>query len=202
MDSSYEIIDSTGKLRRKLLKDSLIKLCYEGCIIDGIDYKNDIIVTKNDNKFGIEKLSSDKKIIDYTYDSINLINNVGMYNSSNYFIGKIGNNYNLYSITNGDAITKNGYEIIEMLDDNTLLVYNNKAFSIIDLNENKITDKIIKVNGLVEFPPKMTYGYNIYTADNIVTISISDGTSIEDRKVVTYTYDLSTKELKEKLTNN
>lgn len=205
-NDSYTIVSYDGKLNSKFDANELILSCYEGCYLNNssFDYDNNIIVTKNNNKFGIKNLTTGELIVDYKYDNITLTNNGFPYSyyNKNYFIGQINGKNNIYKINDNNNITNKGYDQIYFLDKNTLLVFNDNQFSFIDLNENKIIDDTIKVNNLYPIYPKNPNGIRISKTNpetykeetDIIYMAICEG-DINNYYYHSYSYNLKTKKL-------
>lgn len=205
-DGSYQFISADNEINTKFNKDELVLSCYEGCSLYYKSFIEDeeinVIVSKKDNKYGIKNLKTGEVIIDYIYDDITFASDSGYYDK-NYFVGRIGEQSNLYKISNGDAVTKNGYEQIHFLYLNILLVLKDNEISVIDMNENRIVDDTIKIHKLNKWMPKNPDGIIIHVGnpetgaveENNVYVSVSD---IVDKKYIdyTYVYHIAEKELK------
>ena len=199
-DNSKYLLSFDGKINRQI-KDELEMTCYEGCRIaaNTINYESNLLITKENGKYGIEKLDSGEIIIPREYDNIKLTSNNldNLYYSNEYFIGTIDGKKNLYSIKDNKQITKNGYDKIFMLSENTLFVYQEKYFSFIDLDEKQLNNDKIKVDNLYGILPKSPHGVNFSkNGENELTIILYDGTSSQDIITSEYIYNLESHELK------
>lgn len=199
-DGGYQFVTVDDKINFKYDKDELVLSCYEGCFLDNtyFSYEDNIIVSKKNDKYGIKNLQTGEVLMDYKYDEIKLTKE-GTYYNKDYFIGKLGEESNLYKVSDGTAVTKNGYEQIYFLDKDTLFVLKDKEFSFIDINENKVIDDTIRIDKLCKWMPKIPNGVNVSkwsldsgkeSEENVVYIRVSDTKQVND-----YSYNLLTKKL-------
>lgn len=197
-DTTYKFLTDDGLIDRSYNKDELVLNCYEGCSLgmNSYDSKNDLLVIKKDNKYGIQKLSTGSMVLNNEYDDIEFIVSGGGASGNieqPYVKAKKDNKYNLYSKEDMKQITKLGYDNIFYIYKDVLLVYNNKEFSFIDMNEKLVIDTKIPVDELQILLPKYKDGVYIYdTEDGSINISINAGEEIK------YEYNYKTKELARK----
>ncbi len=197
-DGTFSVVSYDGKVDSKFenlrIWNHLIEEAY-------LSYDNDFVVTTVDNKWGVEKLLEKETIVEHKYDSLRLLDKYfDQYYSPDYYIGEIDGKSNLYYLKDSKPVTTQGYERIVTLDSNTLLVYNNKEFSFIDFNENKLTTDTIKVQGNL-FPTKREYGFYVVANEedsNVVDIYAGDDLLISYH----YSYNLKTKTLVGNLDTN
>jgi len=195
-DDTIRIISYDGKLDRTMKKDNYNYSCYEGCFLDDYDYTKNIIVFKNNNKYGLQKLDTGETIIDNIYDELELYSEYGL-------IGKKDNKYNIYNFNN-EQVTKLGYDRLYFINKDILFAYNNKKFSFINLNEEKIIEDTIEVDNIKAYygPPKLdpsgvTISYQ-YSEDGQINEDVCD-IYIEyvdkENKMLHYTFNTKTFEL-------
>ena len=202
-DKTIEFIDINNKVNKKIKYDNLVMYCYEGCNLnyDSIDYEGDYLIYKIEDKYGIQKLTSDTVLIKPMYDDMRFTklytpNDIRVY--SKYYIAKLNGKYNLYSTSDNKQVTNNGYDNLFFVNEDLILAYKDKEISFINLNEDKIINKTIHVDNLYPMHPKNTLGVWTFIDENgICKISISTGASFEDMKSLNYTFNLDTHELVE-----
>ena len=166
--------------------------CYEGCYlaINSYNIEKDYIITVKDNKYGIEKISSDEVLLDNLYDDVSWSDwgaffdndkteNDGekYYSEKNYVKVKENNKWYLYDLNNKKKVINTGYEELILIDDNTILVYDNKEIYFINYEGNKIDDNVIKTNGISPAFAKPTFKekFNMYLKNNVLDFKICDG---------------------------
>lgn len=211
-NGSYLLLSRSGKINTKFVADELVLTCYEGCGLygTGFSYESKLVVSKKNNKYGIKNAVTGKLIVDYNYNDIKLQDSGdGTYYNKDYFIGQVNGKRNLYKVSDSRKVTSKGYEDIYFIDEDTLLVLDNKELSIIDKKENKLTNNTIKVKnpGLsVKVPGD---GIRIYKADpeknskepDTIYLAIYDGdlrgSGVEVSDTYYYRYNLKTKKLTE-----
>lgn len=195
------IVDLSGNYIKNYSNKEYVISSYEGKFISKSSYlvSSDMIVTINNNKYGIEKISEDKLLIDYKFDEImlsDIVNyeSVDLY-SSKYFKARIGDKWSLYSFDTGNKVIDNDFDRIYLLDDNTIVIYNDGYISFIDYEGNKIIDDKIKVSNLFANLPSIPEGIKFTIESEVVKISINEGTNYDDYVSSSYEYNLSTKKL-------
>ena len=192
--------------------------CYEGCYLalNSYNIEKDYIITVKDNKYGIEKISSDEVLLDNLYDDISWSDwavffdndkteNDGekYYIEKNYVKVKENNKWYLYNLNDKTLVIDTGYEELILIDDNTILVYDNKEIYFINYEGNKIDDNVIKTNGISPAFAKPTFKekFSIYLKDNILDFKICDGeveiwSDCNSKNLIKeYKYDLKNKKL-------
>lgn len=192
--------------------------CYEGCYINKYSYniEKDYIITVKDDKYGIEKISSDEVLLDNLYDDISWsdwavffdndkTDNDGekYYIEKNYVKIKENNKWYLYNLNDKTLVIDTGYEELILVNDNTILVYDNKEIYFIDYKGNKIDENIIKTNGISSAFAKPTFKekFNMYLKDNVLDFKICDGEvefwsdCYSKNLIKEYKYDLKNKKI-------
>ena len=166
--------------------------CYEGCYLalDSYNIEKDYIITVKDNKYGIEKINSDEVLLDNLYEDVSWsdwaaffdndkTDNDGekYYIEKNYVKIKENNKWYLYDLNNKKKVINTGYEELILIDDNIILVYDNKEIYFINYEGNKIDDNVIKTNGISPAFAKPTFKekFNMYLKDNVLDFKICDG---------------------------
>ena len=194
--------------------------CYEGCYLalDSYNIEKDYIITVKDNKYGIEKISSDEVLLDNLYEDVswsdwgaffasnktdNENNGKKCYLEKNYVKVKENNKWYLYDLNNKKKVINTGYEELILIDDNTILVYDNKEIYFINYEGNKVDDNVIKTNGISPAFAKPTFKekFNMYLKDNILDFQICDGeveiwSDCNSKNLIKeYKYDLKNKKV-------
>ena len=192
LNKEIKLIDAEGKVNRNAKESTFKYSCYEGCFLVDYNYKKNIIVFKENKKYGIQELDTGKVLLKAKYDDITIL-------SDNYYAAKTNNKENLYKIDDYTAITKKGYDKIFFTNDDLLIVYNNKELSFINLKEEKIIEETIHIENLLPLPPEIMDGVNVYIDEknnDLCIIEISDGIEVENAVYSDYTFNLKTHELK------
>lgn len=192
--------------------------CYEGCYlaINSYNIEKDYIITVKDNKYGIEKISSDEVLLDNLYDDVSWSDwavffdndkteNDGekYYLEKNYVKIKENNKWYLYDLNNKKKVINTGYEELILIDDNTIFVYDNKEIYFINYEGNKVDDNVIKTKGISPAFAKPTFKekFNMYLKDNILDFQICDGeveiwSDCNSKNLIKeYKYDLKNKKV-------
>lgn len=216
LNNEMAIIDINGNYIKEFSNKKYTLNCYEGCFLDNYSVKADIIVTYNDDGYGIDKLNKNEEIIEHKFEDIKLNEGItveyrdnndriynyvtDLYNENKYFKAKENDKWYLYSYETKEKITKTGYDELFVIDKNLILTIENNIISIKDFNNNNLTDNTIKLeHGLRPWMPKNPDGIKITIKENIVTIGITDGPKDSyDWKSYTYEYNINTKELTKK----
>ena len=191
LNNENVIISKDGTIDRKFNYDDYIFNCYEGCNLSEYIYNKNVIIYKQKEKYGIQRLDDGEIILNATYDDMSFA-------GEKYYIAKLNDKYNLYNLQDNELITKNGYDRIFFVNDELLLVYKDKEISFINLKEEKLTNDTIHVDNICPWLPKNPLGIRVedYDNDNIYTIYISDGLiPFENMTEYYYTFNLNTYEL-------
>jgi len=188
-NNEYIIISGDGKVERKFNYDDYIFACYEGCRLSEYIYEKNIIIYKNNKKYGIQKIDNGEIILDAIYDSMRFVDN-------KYYIAEINGKYNLYNINNNKKATKKGYDQLFFLNEDLILTYKDQEISFINSKEEKLSDDTIPAENLYPILPKNPLGINAYIDENnICKISVCVGTDFDDAQCFDYTFNLNTHEL-------
>ena len=196
MNKEIQIITIDGEIIRKFSGKEIVVDDYEVMIANENYYnvEDDMIITKKNNKYGLEKISNEQIILDYVYDDMQF--------EENYIKIKEDNKWYLYDINSDKRITINSYDRLYVLEENIILVLEDKNISVKDFNNNLVSnDKIILKKGLVSNPPHPRWGEGIVIKkyDNKYEMSIVDGE--EDFEFVYYIFDSETKKIIKKEDN-
>ncbi len=169
------------------------------------DYSSyNLIVTNKNGKYGIESLSSDKVIVENTYEDVRLFDRTAtiytdspsfdIYNNK-YFKAKENGKWYLFDINTSKKVLDKGFDRLYLLDNNTMFVYENGYFSFINYEGNELTSDKIEVSKLGDqFYSQITEGVSITKEGNIINILLSG--QPYDNMRYQYNYDLQTHELK------
>lgn len=202
VEDEYAIIDLDGNYIKEFSNKEFVTKSYEGAYLDEYSYSDNLMVTIVDGKYGLEKISNDDIIVEHKFEDL-IINDNDVYNnyklySNKYIKVKEDGKWYLYDLNNKKKVTSSGYDKLYLLDENVILVYEDKYFYFKDYNNNLLTNDRIYVENIFPFWPKMPEGIKIVNNNGIYTIIINDGTSYDDYKYYSYEFNLDTKEL----TNN
>lgn len=195
------IIDLNGNYIKDYSNKDYVISSYEGQWISSSSYlvSSDMIVTISNNKYGIEKITEDKLLIEHKYDEIMLTDIVNYESAdlyaSRYFKARTGNKWSLYSFDTGNKVIDNDFDRIYLLDENTIIIYNDGYILFVDYEGNNVSDEKIKVSNLFEVMPKIPEGISFTVDGEIVKISISEGTNYDELVFSSYEYNLNTKKL-------
>ncbi len=207
-EAKYIIAQSsdTGKfgildLKGKIVKDFTMDLpteetefftYFSGVLRDVYSISKDLIVARENGKYGILKISKNSKVVDYIYDNVRLL--------GDYFKALIDGKWYLYNYNNKKLIDE-GYDYIFLAKNNLLIVELDKKIYFKDLDGNNLTEDYIideTPNGPVEFACcSGNRGVDIWTdADNpnviVIQVSKSYEEDGEDNKLYKYYIDEKT----------
>ncbi len=209
-DGSMSLISYDGKIDRKFLKDELVLSCYEGCTLGSYDYAKDLLVFKNNGKYGIQKISSNTVLVSPKFDSITLFNDdiFQVINASQgtgnliprkeiYYSVEKDKKFALYSAKDLKKVTNEEYDRIYVLTDDVMMTYKDKYISFKNLDETNITEDKIYVENIVSSMPKRRTGVNFVISKdgNSIHICIQNGKDEYDYEELYYSLDLKTKKL-------
>lgn len=132
--NKYGIVDIYGNVVHDFSLNRTHSIGHGSGILIAEEYSivGDAIIDKKDEKFALLKIYSNEKITDYIYDDIVVLN-------ENYFAAKKGDIWNVYSISSGDKIIDNDYELILAPTDNILIVQKEGYLYFIDYSGNILT---------------------------------------------------------------
>ena len=196
-NGKYGIIDFNGNIIKDYTVDEFgVK---RTCDINPETYsiKYNLISVKNNNKYGISKITTNDLVSDYQFDDIRIYND-------KYYKAKLNNKWYLYNISTNEKLLDDGYDQIFMPRDNILIVQNDGYLYIKDYNGNNLIDENIKV--LSEYNENAccgaTLGIYIYNDDkekNIINISVDNGKAWnDDFEQIKYIYDIENNTLTKK----
>ena len=203
------ILDVQGNYIKNYSNKNYVISGYEGQYISGNSYmvESNLIVTIKNGKHGIENIKGNKTVIDHKYDEIVLYDNYVVNTNDSmsdnipelykdkYFKARTGNKWSLYNIKTGNKVINKEFDRIYLLNENTIVVYNDGYLSFIDYNGNSISGDKIKVSGIVPIMPKSPEGIRFIVSDFTVQISINEGSSYDDIKISKYVYNIETKKV-------
>lgn len=200
-DNQTAIVDLNDNYLKNYSNKKYVISSYEGQWVSSSSYltENDMIVTIDNDKYGIERITEDKVLINHDYDEIMLCDIVNYQNSdlyaSKYFKARNGNKWSLYSLDKGTRVIENDFNKIYLLSENVIVVYNDGYITFIDYDGNNIINDKIEVSNLFESMPNLPEGISFTYNDNTVEILISDGTNYDNRVISRYEYNLDTNNL-------
>lgn len=127
----YGIMNENGNITVNMNYKELGEI--DGVNVTGLSVRDDYIIAKSTDLYGLISLSSGKGVIDFQYESINISNNKIIAKESGkwYLIGK-----------DNRKIIKTGYdEIITLMENN--IVRDNNSIYLIDEQGNILSDKLV-----------------------------------------------------------
>lgn len=204
INNEMAIVDINGNYIKEFTDKKFTFRCYEGCYLQNYSIKKDLIVTYNENGYGIDKISKDEEVIEHIFDNIVIgddtttdgTSDAGIYNNNKLFKAKQNDKWYLYSIKTKEKILENGYEELFLIDDEIILVLENNTLYVKDLNNNNLTKDTINLEyGLFSFQPHFDKGVNTYKENNIISITLVDGTDYDNHTIKQYQYNTKTKQL-------
>lgn len=189
----YGIVDLDGKVVKESKSDGYgnkVSVCLNK---DTYSIKNDLIIEKKNNKFGIVKISKDELVIEHQFDDIRLYND-------KYFKAKIGDKWYLYSYETKEKVHEQGYKEIFFATDDVLVTQIDKNLYIKNYNGNNLIED--KIETYIDYnekaccatPKGITVKYN--EENNKIEISVSTQPDEENNyKIYNYEYGIETKKL-------
>ena len=191
----YGIVDLDGKVVKESKSDGYgnkVSVCLNK---DTYSIKNDLIIEKKNNKFGIVKISKDELVIEHQFDDIRLYND-------KYFKAKIGDKWYLYNIKTKEKVIEEGYKELFLTNDSVLVAQIDNYLYIKDYQGNNIIEDKIKV--LVEYNEDACCGamsgVSVTLNKDIIMITVDEKLNSEDYEYTTHLYEYDIKD--KKLTKN
>lgn len=153
----------------------------------GFNLKDDKIIAKQNNKFGVIKLSNGEVIVPFEYENIYLGN-------KNYYVAQIDNLYYLIK-ADGTKVIDKGYKMIFNFND-VIVANEDDKLIFIDYKGNKIIDDEIEVFMPYHENPSdsSVYGYNVTIKDDILNIEV-DTEDLDENEKLIYQYSIKDKKL-------
>jgi len=136
-NQKYGIIDNDGKIIKDFIFEDKFPMIGCNILHDTYSIKYNLIVVEKNNKYGISKLTENKKIIDYLYDSIRLYND-------KYYKAKIGDKWYLYSFNKTEKQIEDGYKEIFFITDEIIATQIDDKLYLKDYNGNNLIQEPIK----------------------------------------------------------
>lgn len=187
--SKYGYIDTRGIVKIPIEYDVLGLISNSKMYDRGLNYTEDKVIAKKDNKYGVIKLSNGDEILPFNYDEIYL----GL---NNYYVIREDKNYYLID-KDGKKLLDKAYKMIFAFD-NLLIVNEDNKLKFIDYNGNSvITDELETYIDYKEEPVNGVFGYNATQQDNEITIVINKA-SEDGYNDIIYIYNIDSKKLEEK----
>lgn len=135
----YGIIDVNGNVIKNFVLDKppFVNFVYPTTLRYSIE--NNMLVNIQNGKYGIIEITSDKIIIDYIYDDLDLINKTC-------FKAKINNKWHVYNISSNQKLIEEGFDNIYYNSDDILIVEKDNTLYIRNYDNKNITNETIKVS--------------------------------------------------------
>lgn len=206
--SKFGIIDKNGKVIHDFNLDDMNAVTQVGLIDSIYSVENNMIVDKKNGKYGVVRITSNDKVIDYNYDSIRLFvdernKTSDSYSpfiktvSGKYFRAQLNNQWYLYSFDTKDLVFNEGYEYIHVVNDQIVIAIKNKLIYIKDINGNDLIANPVQ-SLATEYTDFACCGENmgvkIYVNENVINIETYPNTTAsayESRNH--YQYNITTK---------
>lgn len=205
INNEMAIVDINGKYIKEFSDKKFTFFCYKGCWLDNYLIENDLIVTYNENGYGIDKISKNEEVIEHTFDDIvigkdtntDVTSSAGVYNNNKLFKAKKDNKWYLYNLETKEKVFESGYDGLFLIDNEIILVLDNNTIYIKDLNNNNLTKDTINLEYglLLGIGLRERKGIIISKEDNIISISLVDGTDYNNYTFKNYEYNIKTKQL-------
>lgn len=176
----YGIIDPNGNIIKKFSLEKYSYVDFYNPLSLRYSIEDNMLVDVKNNKYGIIEITSDKIIVDYLYDDIELINN-------KYFKAKQNNKWYYYDISTNKKIIDEGFDNFVYVSDEILVALNNKILYIKDKNNNNIT----KIENVFE---SSFYSISVDTSTDVYKIFIGNKESHPELYSI-YEYNSSNKTL-------
>lgn len=211
---NFGIIDKEGNIIHEFNLGATNAFYKSQLLSSAYSIENDMIIDQKDNKYGVSKISSNDKIIDYKFDSIRFIVNGKsteikegtaihyIYEKTvdnKYFKAKLNGKWYLYSFDTKEKVTSEGYDNLFVANDKILVVEKDKYLYITDYQGNKLLDDKIE-NLSKEYLEYVCCaanpGIEVGTKDNIITITTYKDNNWEDYNQ--YEYNISDNTLTKK----
>lgn len=177
-DGQYGIVDTSANIIRPFVSEGFVSSSIKSIYYDTYSIKNNLIVEKKNNKYGLTNVNKINVILDYKYDSIRLLND-------KYYKVKVGENWYLYNISNNKQALQEKYQEIFMPTPEILIVKQDGYLYIKNiLGQNLLEDKI--------YAP-MAYDENACcgsTSGVYVTLNYEDNNIVD---IITYTDSIAEK---------
>lgn len=187
--SKYGYVDTRGIVKMPMEYDVLGLISSGKMYERGFNYKEDKIIAKKDNKYGVIKLSNGDEILPFNYDEIYL-------GSNDYYVIREDKNYYLIN-KDGKKVLDKAYKMIFSFD-SLLIVNEDNKLKFIDYNGNSIIkDELDTYIDYKEEPISGVFGYNAIKQDNEITIVVNKA-SEDGYTEITYVYNIDTKKIEEK----
>lgn len=181
----FVIVDTNGNIVKESSSTGLCDNNIPSAVCLSYSIKDDLLVNKSDNKYGIIRITSDDVVIDYKYDDIKLLN-------SHYFKVKENDKWYLYSFDTKNKFLSNAFNDIELLTEDILIVGEDGYWKFIYYNGD------IALQDKIEIDPQFSYIYidNNTNNENIVYIRMFDDEFGHEESPLLYEYDIKKKSLK------
>jgi hypothetical protein len=199
-DGKYGIVDTSANIIRPFVSDGFVSSPVKAIYSDTYSIKNNLIVEKKNNKYGLTNINRVNTVLDYKYDSIRLLND-------KYYKVKVGDNWYLYNMSNNEQALKEKYQEIFMPTPEILIVkISDYLYIKNESGQNLIEDKI--------YAP-MAYDENAccgsssgiyvilnYEDNNIVNIITYTDSVVEKSNTIKYVYNIKENKLTKKDSTN
>ena len=199
-DGYYGIVDTSANIIRPFVSEGFVSSSIKSIYYNTYSIKNNLIVEKKNNKYGLTNINKVNTILDYKYDSIRLLND-------KYYKVKAGDNWYLYNISNNEQALSEKYQEIFMPTPEILIVKMDGYLYIKNvLGQNLLEDKIYAPMAYDENACcGSTSGIYVtlnYEDNNIVNIITYTDSSAEKSNTIKYVYDIKENKLTKKDSTN
>ena len=190
------IFDFNGEMIKDYIVDDFGTVSTCAITSNSYSISDNLITAKNDNKYGIIRITSNEVVVDYQFDDIRIYNN-------KYYRAKLDDKWYLYNFDNTKVI-EDGYTEMFMPVDNILIVQEGEYLYIKDYTGKNIIDE--KITVLAPYNENACCGgsmgmhvYNDASNQNIIYIVVDNGKEYNAGfEQYRYEYDIKNKTLTKK----
>lgn len=199
-DGKYGIVDTSANIIRPFVSDGFVSSPVKAIYSDAYSIKNNLIVEKKNNKYGLTNINRVNTVLDYKYDSIRLLND-------KYYKVKVGDSWYLYNVSNNEQALPEKYQEIFMPTPEVLIVkLNGYLYIKNESGQNLLEDKIYAPMAHDENAccggTSGIYVTLNYEDKNIVDIITYTDSSAEKSNTIKYIYDIKENKLTKKDSTN
>lgn len=179
----YGIIDVNGNIIKNFVLDKppFVSFLYPRTLRYSVE--NNMLVNIQNGKYGIIEITSDKIIIDYIYDDLDLINKT-------YFKAKTNDKWHVYTISSNQKLIQEGFDNIYYNSNDILIVEKDNTLYIRNYDNKNITNETIKVS-----KDDTIQAYTDYSDKTIINIHVCNDDYCHEYKEK-YEFNINTNKLK------